>query len=129
MTGPEEKAENERQPRDEDALDQALLRYPLAERMSGFENDSHLCHIVHKCDYALYGIKANRSRGSDRHSTPLPIRPRDFVNEVGRLSVVEGSHAERGPLFVGQGDETERIDIRIKHRRHFEFLAPLRLDL
>jgi hypothetical protein len=51
------------------------------------------------------------------------------VNEVGRLSVVEGSHAERGTLFVGQGDGTERVDIRIEHRRHFELLATMWLDL
>jgi transposase-like protein len=75
MTGPKEKAENERQPpHEEDALDQALLRYPLAERMSWRAEALRLGGIV--SEYARIKPKRRRDPKTGKY---------EFTPEVRRL--------------------------------------------
>ena len=75
MTGPEKKAENDWQPpHDEDALDQALLRYPLAERMSWRAEALRLVGIV--SEYARVKPKRRRDPKTGKY---------EFTSEVRRL--------------------------------------------
>src|SRR5262245_34712493 len=75
MTGPREKAENERQPpHDEDALNQALLRYPLAERLSWRTEALRLGGIV--SEYARIKPKRHRDPKTGNY---------EFTSEVRRL--------------------------------------------